>query len=160
MAVVAPTKPTGLLKWAFTLPRFLYRWHLGWLLGHLCLMITHIGRKTGRRRQTVLEVIHYNPKTKECIVIAGWGAQSDWYRNIQIQPAVLVQVGRLRYRPQQRLLSSEETLAILQEYPRYHPFRARFLLPVLARLVGVAYDGTPDSLRDLSHYFRGVAFRP
>ncbi|MEO8954515.1 MAG: nitroreductase family deazaflavin-dependent oxidoreductase [Ktedonobacteraceae bacterium] len=160
MTFIPPSKPTGFLKWAFTLPRYLYRWHLGWLLGHLCLMITHIGRKTGQRRQTVLEIIQYDPSIQECIVMAGWGAQSDWYRNIQSQPAVEVQVGRLRYRPQQRLLSSEETLAILQEYPRRHPFRAHFLLPLLTSLVGVAYDGTPEGLRNLSQYFRGVAFRP
>jgi hypothetical protein len=48
MTVRAPSKPTGPLKLAFTLPRYLYRWHLGLLLGHRCLMITHIGRKTGR----------------------------------------------------------------------------------------------------------------
>ena len=123
-------------------------------------MITHIGRKTGQRRQTVLEIIQYDPSTQECIVIAGWGARSDWYRNIEIQPAVLVQVGRLRYRPQQRLLSSEETLTILQEYPRRHPFRARFLLPLLSSLAGIAYDGTPEWLREFSQYIRGVAFRP
>ena len=77
-----------------------------------------------------------------------------------VQSAVLVQVGRLRYRPQQRLLSSEETLAILQEYPRCHPFRARFLLPLLMSLVGVAYDGTPEGLCALSQILRGVAWRP
>jgi hypothetical protein len=33
-AFTAPSKPRGLLKWMFTLSRYLYRWHLGWLLGH------------------------------------------------------------------------------------------------------------------------------
>ena len=78
-----PPRPTGLLKWAFLLPRYLYRWHLGWMLGHRCLMVTHIGRKTGRRRQAVLEVVHYNRATHECIVVSGYGDHADWYRNIQ-----------------------------------------------------------------------------
>ncbi len=34
-ALTAPPKPQGLLKWAFHLPRYLYRWHLGWVFGHL-----------------------------------------------------------------------------------------------------------------------------
>jgi deazaflavin-dependent oxidoreductase (nitroreductase family) len=156
----APPKPRGLLKWAFHLPRYFYRWHLGWMLGHLCLMITHIGRKTGRLRQTVIEVIHYDPATQECIVMAGWGTRSDWYRNIEAHPAIEVQVGCQRYRPHQRLLSAEETLAILEEYPKCHPWRARVLLPLLARMVGYTYDGTQEGLRAISEAMRGVAFRP
>lgn len=156
MAVISPPKPTGLLKLTFTLPRYLYRWHAGWLLGHLCLMITHVGRKTGRKRQTVLEVVHYDPSTRECIVISGYGAQSDWYRNILAQPAIEVQIGFQRYPPRQRLLSEEETLAVLEEYQRKHPLRLRELV----RLVGYTFDGTPAGLRDLSQFLRGVAFRP
>ncbi len=72
MTVLASSKPRGLLKLAFALPRSLYRRHLGWLLGHLCLMITHVGRKTGCLRQTVVEVAHFDPATQECIVVAAW----------------------------------------------------------------------------------------
>ncbi|MEO8956378.1 MAG: nitroreductase family deazaflavin-dependent oxidoreductase [Ktedonobacteraceae bacterium] len=156
MTVNTPSKPTGLLRLAFTLPRYLYRWHLGWLLGHRCLMITHIGRKTGSLHQTVVEVVHYDPSTQECIVMSGYGAQSDWYRNIQSRPAREVQVGRERYRPQQRLLSAEETLAVLAEYQRHHPWGFRELM----HLVGYAYDGTPEGLRTISQVVRGIAFRP
>ncbi|MGH2481611.1 MAG: nitroreductase family deazaflavin-dependent oxidoreductase [Ktedonobacteraceae bacterium] len=152
----APPKPQGLLKWAFHLPRSLYRWHLGWMLGHLCLMITHVGRKTGSLRQTVLEVAHFDPTTQECIVMSGYGTQSDWYRNIQVHPATEVQVGRQRYTPQQRMLEAQETLHILQEYQRHHPWRFRELM----HLAGYSYDGTPEALRAISQALRGVAFRP
>lgn len=152
----APPKPQGLLKWAFRLPRYLYRWRLGWLLGHRFLMLTHLGRKSGRRRQTVLEVVHYTPQTQECIVMAGYGAQSDWYRNIQAHPAIEVQVGFQQYPPQQRLLSAVETLAVLEEYERPHPLIFRQGM----HLLGYAYDGTPARLRALSHALQGVAFCP
>src|SRR5579885_1162509 len=101
MAVITQSKPAGLLKLVFRMPRYLYRWHLGWLFGHRFLMITHIGRKSGLRRQTVLEVAHYDPSTQECVVMAGYGTQSDWYRNIQAQPAIEVQIGHQRYCPRQ-----------------------------------------------------------
>jgi deazaflavin-dependent oxidoreductase (nitroreductase family) len=159
ITVTAPPKPKGLLKWAFHLPRFLYHWHLGWMLGHFCLMITHIGRKTRQLRQTVLEVIHYDPTTQECIVMAGYGAQSDWDRNIQVQPAIEAQVGHQCYRPGQRVLSAEETLHILEEYPRHHPWRFRVLVPLLLRLAGYAHSGTTQ-LSAISEVARGVAFRP
>ncbi|GHO50296.1 nitroreductase family deazaflavin-dependent oxidoreductase [Ktedonospora formicarum] len=154
--LTAPLKPKGLLKWAFHLPRYLYRWHLGWLLGHRFLMLTHLGRKSGRRRQTVLEVVHYNPKTQECIVVTGYGTQSDWYRNIQVHPAIEVQVGRQRYTPQQRMLSAEETVHLLEEYQQRHPkvFRA------FMRFIGYAYDGTPEALSALCSILKMVALRP
>ena len=156
MTDMSPSKPTGLLKQAFTWPRSLYRWHLGWLLGHRFLMITHIGRKTGRRRQTVLEVIHYDPTTQECIVMAGYGTQSDWYRNMQAHPVVEVQVGRQCYTSKPRMLSSEETLHVLEEYQRHHPWAFREMM----HFVGYAYNGTPEELHAISLVFRGVALCP
>ncbi|GLV60805.1 nitroreductase [Dictyobacter sp. S3.2.2.5] len=156
MALEIPSKPRGLLYLGFMVPRYLYRWHLGWLFGHRMLMITHIGRKSGLRRQNVLEVVRYDPLTRECIVMAGYGVKSDWYRNIQARPAVEVQVGRQCYVPQQRMLSCEETLRLLEEYRRQHPR----LLRGLMRVIGYTYDGTSEGLRALSQSLRGVAFRP
>ncbi len=156
MVSISPSRPTGLLKLGFTLPRYLYRWHLGWLLGHRCLMMTHIGRKSGRRRQTVLEVVRYDPSTQECIVMSGYGAQSDWYRNIQLRPVVEVQIGRQHYTPRQRMLAAEETYAILSEYRQQHPWLFREFMQML----GYSYDGTDESLHTLSHALRGVALRP
>jgi hypothetical protein len=34
-------------------------WHLEWLFGERSLLLTHTGRRTGLRRQTVLEVVEY-----------------------------------------------------------------------------------------------------
>jgi deazaflavin-dependent oxidoreductase (nitroreductase family) len=156
MTVTPPPKPKGVLKWAFLLPGYLYRRHLGWMLGHRVLMVTHIGRKTGLRRQTVLEVVHYDPATQECIVLAGWGEPTDWYRNLQAHPALEVQIGRQRYIPQRRFLSPEELLALLQDYERRHPHGLRLLF----RVLGYPYDGSPEGLRAIVQVLRGVTFRP
>ncbi len=126
------------------------------MLGHGCLMVTHIGRKTGRRRQTVLEVVHYDPVTHECIVVSGYGDHADWYRNIQAHPALEIQVGYQHYRPEQRNLSPEEMLTLLTDYQHRHPQGFRQLL----RLLGYAYDGTPEGLRMVAQLLQGVAFRP
>lgn len=67
-------KPTGLLRRFLKLPNLLYRRHLGWLLGHRFLLLAHRGRKTGLIRRTVLEVVYYDPATRES------GSSPDWAR--------------------------------------------------------------------------------
>ena len=153
--MLPPRKPTGFLKWAYDLPRWLYRWRLGWVGGHRFLMVTHLGRKTGRTRQTVLEVAHYDPATRECVVAAAYGSRSDWYQNIHAHPALLVQVGRARYTPVQRDLSPEETLFYLRDYERRYPRAFRWFMHRL-----YAYDGTETGLRELAQRMPAVAFRP
>jgi deazaflavin-dependent oxidoreductase (nitroreductase family) len=151
-----PRKPAGILKWAYKVPSLLYRWQLGWVLGNRFLMVTHAGRKTGRMRQTVLEVVDHNPETREYVVVAVYGRQSDWYQNIQARPALAVQVGRERYTPIQRELSSEETLHLLHDYQQQsHSWAFRQFLRML-----YGYDGTESALGELSQKMPAVAFRP
>lgn len=154
--VTAPPKPKGVLRWLFLLPRYLYRWHLGWLLGHRFLMITHVGRKSGTIRQTVVEAVNYDPRTQACMAVAGYGERTDWYLNIQAHPALFVQVGARKYVPQQRLLSVEEMLDLLKDYKRRHPLTLRLLL----RSIGYSYDGSEEGLRAVAEVLRGVAFCP
>jgi hypothetical protein len=45
--------PHGLTRLAFRLPIWLYRLRLGWLLGDRLLLLTHIGRTSGQRRDRV-----------------------------------------------------------------------------------------------------------
>ena len=55
-------QPTGLLKHLLRAPIWLYRAGLGPLLGHRFVYIAHRGRRTGARREVVLEVVGYTPK--------------------------------------------------------------------------------------------------
>ena len=151
-----PRKPRGLLKWGYKLPIALYRARLGWLLGHRFLLLTHRGRRTDKIRQTVLEVVHYDPATQESAVVSAYGKQADWYRNILARPAVEVRTGRSRYTPQHRLLGTDECFAALQAYQRRH----RSAFRAIMRLLGYRYDGTEAGLRELSEQVLMVAFRP
>ena len=144
------SRPTGVLRLAFRLPIYLYDLGLGWLLGHRFLLLTHRGRKTGRVRQTVLEVIRYDPIVRESIVASGWGERADWYRNLRANPALEVQTGREHYAPVQRFLAREEIKQELALYERNHPWAARILAPVLGFR---SYDEAMASLQM-------VAFRP
>lgn len=106
------------MRWLLGLPVPLYRHRLDRLLGHRFLLLTHRGRHTGRRRQSLLEVVRYDPIREESTVVAGWGRQTQWYRNLQAHPALAVQTAGRRYAPIQRFLSSEEGHAVLAAWWR------------------------------------------
>ena len=149
-------KPRGLLRILFRVPIYVYRFDLGRLFGYRFLMLTHRGRRTGLLRETVLEVVRYDPRTRESIVIAALGERADWYRNIQSSPPLEVQTGRLRYVPEYRFLSAEEAYEVWSAFERAHPFEAR----LAGIILGWDYDRTESGRRDLARTIRLVAFRP
>jgi deazaflavin-dependent oxidoreductase (nitroreductase family) len=149
--------PAGFTRLLARAPIWLYRLHLGRLLGHHALLLTHRGRTTGKARQAVLEVVHYDPVTRESVVFAGWRGETDWYRNLHANPALRVQTAGTSYAPVQRFLSPEETERNLAAYVARYPWLSRRFL---ARIFGLTLDDTPDGLARAAALFRGVAFRP
>jgi deazaflavin-dependent oxidoreductase (nitroreductase family) len=138
------------------LPVWLYRLGLGELLGHRFLLLTHCGRKSGRAYQTMLEVVHYDPSTRESIVVAAWGDRADWYRNLQAHPALRVQTAGVRYTPTHRFLAPGEVDAQLGAYRREHPLAAW----VGAHLLGIRFGRSADAPTDSATPLRMVALRP
>jgi deazaflavin-dependent oxidoreductase (nitroreductase family) len=141
------------------LPIHLYRCNLGWLLGHRFLLLIHRGRRTSRLRQTVLEVIHYDPCSQESIVISAWGEQADWYRNLKESLAVEVRTGRKRYAPAQRFISPQEAYDVLTDYERRNPWAAK----VLACMFGHPLASSKERrtfAESAAESMRMVAFRP
>ena len=150
------SKPAGALRLAFRLPIYLYRFDLGWLLGHRFLLLVHRGRKSSLLHQTMLEVVLYDPSIRESVVLSAWGEDADWYRNLQKGPAIEIRTGRESYEPLQRFLSPEEANAALASYERRHPWAAR----ILGRLLGYPLGGPEAARRAFAESVRLVAFRP
>lgn len=153
------TQPRGALRLGFKLPVALYQLHLGWLLGHRFLQVTHRGRRSGRVYRTVLEVVRYDRASRESVVVAGF-ANADWLRNIQASPALEVRTGMDRYAPAHHMLEADERFAVLARFRREHPWEAR-LLP---RLFGLRPAADPHERetqwRALADGLPMVAFRP
>ncbi len=124
-------RPGRLALAVFRLPLQLYHRGWGWLLGDTFLLLVHAGRKTGKAYSTVVMVLSYNPQTREAIICSAWGPETDWIRNIRAQPALKVQIGRESFTPEQRLLSEDESAAVVAEFRRRHPYRLRLLASVL-----------------------------
>ena len=120
-------KPSGILRLTFRLPIYLYRLNLGWLFAHRGLLLIHKGHSSGLLRETVLEVLRYDPATEESVVLSAWGERADWYRNIKATPAVEVWTAGERYVPEQRFLAPEENHAVLADYERRHPLACQSL---------------------------------
>ena len=155
---VFSSAPDGLTRILFRAPLWLYRLHLGWLLGHRFARLTHRGRRSGQVHQSVVEVLRFDPRTSELVVASGWGGRTDWYRNIQRLPALEVRTGGVSFRPAQRFLTTDQLCAEVRGYGHRHPWIARLLFP---RLFGIPVDAPEPALRDrIEASLRGVAFQP
>ena len=139
----------------FKLPVTMYRLRLGWLLGRRFMQLTHVGRRSGKVYRSVLAVLHFDPNTKEIYAVSAWKG-SDWYSNIQAAPAVEVQCGSLRYRPQQRTLAPEEIVRAFIEFRQAYPLFSR----MVCRIPGWKWDASETELLELARTLRGVAFKP
>ena len=99
--------------------------------GRTFVAFTHVGRKTGQLYETVAMVSRYDEATGEAVICAGWGPQTDWYRNLRAHPAVKVQLSGETFAPQQRFLTDEEAFEVAGQLRREHPYRLRFFSAVL-----------------------------
>jgi hypothetical protein len=171
-----PTRPNATLYGIFRLPVYLYRWHCGRLLGHRFLLLNHIGRRTGLRHQTVLEVMEYRQDGPELIVMSGFGHQANWLRNIAPRPGPMapdpevpapeipapeiIIVGAQRFAATHRVLEADEAIQVVAHYERRHRILAPVIRAVLSRLLGWRYDGSDDARRRLVAQLPLVVFRP
>lgn len=148
-------KPQGIWRSIFRLPIWLYRLHLGWLLDSRFLLLTHVGRKSGQPHQTVVEVMRHDKATDTYFVAAGFGRNSDWYRNIRQTPDVVIAVGRRVTPAHVELLSPTAGAQELRAYAHKHPIA----FPLLTRfLLGHTPDLTSANLEQVGASMPVVAF--
>ncbi len=149
------TPPRGLARLLFRLPIWLYRLGLGGLLGDRFMLLTHIGRKSGLKRHTMLEVVRYDKEKNTFIAAAGFGPQSDWYRNIHVNPHVTVQTSQHTWQMTAYFLKPEQAGKELLDYAQRYPLALR----ELSRFMGYRLDGTQDDIRAMGHALPMVAFK-
>jgi deazaflavin-dependent oxidoreductase (nitroreductase family) len=149
-------RPGRLVLALMRMPRPLYHRGWGWMLDHTFLLITHQGRKTGKRRETVAMALAYDPETREAIVFSAWGPNTEWIRNLRAQPALQIQIGRESYVPEQRFLSEDESVAVAAEFLRRHPWRTR----LFATILGWGDLSSETALREFVRTRPFLSFRP
>jgi deazaflavin-dependent oxidoreductase (nitroreductase family) len=157
------TRLNAVLRRLFRAPVCLYRWNLGWLLGQRFLLLIHIGRRTGLRRNTVLEVMEvmeYRKEGPEAVVMSAFGRNADWLRNIEATPAPEVVIGSQHFVVAHRFLDEEEAIRVITGYERRNWFIAPIIRAILSRLLGWRYDGSEGARRRLAAQLPLITFRP
>lgn len=155
-----PAPPGGLVRTLLHLPIPLYHARLGFLFGHRFLLLVHTGRKSGKRRETPLEVVRYDKATREAIVAAGWGRKTQWLHNVEAGLADEVWIGRSRYVPAVRRLDVDEAMAAFAQYEAHSGIPKTIVRSVLSRLLGWRYDGSPAARRRAAEQLPLIGFRP
>lgn len=151
-----PNLPHGLTRSAFRFPIWLYNVHLGWLLGNRFVLLAHTGRKSGRFRKTVLEVVRYNKTNGEVIVASGWGTKSDWFQNVTVNPKIEICIGNKHsFAIAERLLPEVGAQELL-EYSRRYPLTWRELV----RFMGYRLDGTEEDILAMGRMVPMFLFKP
>ena len=150
-----PLRRPGMLgRLFFRAPIMLYRIGLGGLMP-MQLLLTTVGRKSGQPRQAVVDVLRHDAATDTYYVASAYGAHSDWYRNLQANPAVCVQVRRRKFPARATTLPQEEAEQVLLDYWRRHRLYSRATL----RLVGLK-AASEDEVRAAAGQMRVVAIQP
>lgn len=148
--------PGRLALRVFRLPLLLYDRGWGWVLGHVFLRLVHVGRRTGRPHSAVAMVLAYDADMKRAVICAGWGPDTDWVRNLRAGPPARVDIGRDSFVPRHRFLTEDEALAVVAQFRRRHPHRARFI----SRVLGWGDLGSDEVLRSFVSARPFVALEP
>ena len=122
-----PEPPRGIRAIPWRLPIWFFRLGLGWIFGGRFLLLSHTGRKTGKNRQAVLEIIHHSIENQTYTVASGFGPKSDWYRNVIANPDVNIQVGFKRMKAIAHQLDPDQAEPVFLEYVDQYPQSIRFL---------------------------------
>lgn len=149
-------RPTGISRFFFRAPIWLYKLHLGWLMGNRMLKLTHTGRKSGQPRQVVLEVVKHDPKSDTYYIAAGWGEKSDWVKNIRANPNVKVQVGSRKFDMLAEQLTPDQGELTILDYAQRHPTA----MSNLARYMGYELDGSEADFRELGRLLLMFSLTP
>ncbi|MBE0687392.1 MAG: nitroreductase family deazaflavin-dependent oxidoreductase [Anaerolineaceae bacterium] len=147
--------PSKLLQRLYLIPVYFYRWGLGWLFGKRFVLFQHIGRKSGKHYQTVVEVVEIEKDTGNVIVVAGYGNQTQWYQNFQNMQSTTIQLGKHKFTVTIEMLSPENGADIMARYYQ----RYGNVTGMLFSILGYEWDGTEQGARQVARdHLRFVRF--
>ena len=151
-------RPSGFLKFFFKTPVFLYKIGLGGferIIGAEWMLLTTIGRKSGKPRQTMVDILDYEKDSDTYYIEAAYGARADWYKNIQANLLFQAQVGRRKFKARAGELTSDNAAEALVQFYRRKPAYTRSVMA----MVGMKFEGE-DELRAIAKNLTLLAVKP
>ena len=137
---IAPLRPNWLrrrlAKWAL-LP---YGMGLGFLIAKQVMILTTRGRVSAKERRTPL---WYVSDGGAIYCLSGWGASSDWWKNLEADPKALLQIGMRRWELRGEVIPEpQEIERVLSMFQRKYGRRTVSTFYHLDRLVLVTFPKT------------------
>lgn len=151
-------RPDRFLKFFFKVPVWFHKMGFGgWerLVGAQWMLITTIGRKTGKHRNAMVDVMDHDKATDTYYIEAAYGARADWYKNIQSNPIFEAQVGRRKFKARAGALSNEGAGEMLVQFYRNKPAYTRSVM----RMAGIKFKDE-DDLRVIGKDLTLLAVKP
>jgi deazaflavin-dependent oxidoreductase (nitroreductase family) len=111
------------------------------------LLLNHTGRVSGQPRQNVLEVVDHVEAENTYTIAAGFGKESDWYKNIIKTPEVTIQVGNREMAMTAVPLGPEASGQVMVKYAHRNPRAAKELM----RFCGYKVDGSDEDYFIMGH---------
>lgn len=158
MTNATPKPPRGWQKIFFKIPVFVARMGFaGWesLFGLEWMLLTTTGRKSGKKRYTMVDVLLYDRETDVYFIEVGFGEKSDWYRNIQAHPLFEAQVKRRKFKAKAEKLPPDRTGDIMINFIRRRPRYAKSVM----KMAGVTFT-TEEELREMAPQWLLLAIHP
>ena len=111
------------------------------------MLLIHEGRKSGKRRYAVLEVVKYNKEINLHYAASGFGKKSDWFQNISTNPEVSIQSGGKTFSAKAQVINDEEAAKIFEDYTKKYPNAIKNLARFIGYDIGESEQDTLDFLR-------------
>ena len=140
--------PKPLLKIIHYPPRVAYALGIGFVLGRFVLLLTTIGRSSGKQRVTPLQ---YEEIDGRIHLGSAFGKKSDWVKNIIANPKVEVQIKSRKFTASAEVIDDHAKIIdfLLIRYER-HP-------KMIGRILKSEGIPIPPSPKDLMEYAKGTA---
>ena len=136
-------RPNGFLKFFLKMPVWIHKIGLGgWerLIGAQWMLVTTTGRKSGKSRETMLDVMDYDSASDTYYIEAAYGSRADWVRNIEAHPRFQAQVGRRKFFANLAPLSADEAGEMMVKFYRAKPAYTRSVMA----MVGMKFEGEEE----------------
>ena len=92
--------------------------------------------------------------------MSGFGAGSDWLRNLESGGQSSMTISTRTYPISHRLLDTEEAMETFASYERRNRLAEPIVRRVLSRLLGWRYSGTAEERRQLVEQLPLIALEP
>ena len=151
-------RPNPLLKFFFKFPVWLHKMGLGgWerIIGAQWMLITTTGRKSGKPRDVMVDVMDYDPAADTYYIEAAYGDRADWVKNIEANPLFQAQVRRRKFTARLIALTGFEAGELMVKFYRAKPAYTRSVMA----MVGMKFEGE-EELRNLASQLKLFSVKP